>query len=801
MSGKFDTDAIKASTDIANVIGSYVSLKQDGKEFKGLCPFHSEKTPSFHVVPEKEFYHCFGCGTHGDVIDFITEHTGVSFQQACEALGAEKLPEGKPIQKLHKKERSDPYKGYSPKPTKEKLKVGVPVDLVNPKREGKIWKGAPPVAVHPYCLKDGTFYGYVLRLEIDGTKLTPQVRHTGQGWTFYPFKEPRPLYGLYTLNKFQDRQCLVVEGEKAADAIRRLVGDKMNVVTWAGGSNSVSKTDWTPLNGRKVILIPDRDNSGLQAVRDILKIIKPKYAKLVLPPESYTKGWDVADEAWSYDKEFFKWCKDNTVKNLPLEYDEKKPEPVEPKVVEESVAVEKLVGKHSIDSRLLAKALDGKMIFDTYLKQWFQFKNVWETVPEDVVKQFIMTAMDAQFSGGYQLSKFAGNYTMLQMRMAVISIDIDGVRPDNWLTNPHLLPMKNGVLNLETKELLPHNPNHFMNWCLPHNWEGASNYPEISKFLHSLAGGNKETVHILLCFLAAVLRGLSRSQKFLEIIGTPGTGKSTFIKLACELVGVANLTTTSMDQLQNNNFETANLFGKRLAIITDADKYGGSVEIFKAATGQDPLRFERKNQQQGQSFIFQGMIIVAANQPVQYRDQSTAMMRRRIPVHIDHRLSESERDPALSSKMTKELSGLIHDLVSMSEEEIENTLNDTDKKRGASHNRSFVETHILAEWLNECCVIDEDFEAKVGNIKKIGMKILNDEDWLYANYVAWAEGAGKKGHVALNTFRRSVCEILQEQGIKHSGQRRSDGAYIVGVRIRKEGDGTEPTMLTKDKIT
>ena len=104
MSGKFDTDAIKASTNIANVIGSYVSLKQDGKEFKGLCPFHSEKTPSFHVVPEKGFYHCFGCGTHGDVIDFITEHAGVSFQQACEALGAERLPEGKPIQKLPKKE-------------------------------------------------------------------------------------------------------------------------------------------------------------------------------------------------------------------------------------------------------------------------------------------------------------------------------------------------------------------------------------------------------------------------------------------------------------------------------------------------------------------------------------------------------------------------------------------------------------------------------------------------------------------------------------------------------------------------
>jgi len=469
--------------------------------------------------------------------------------------------------------------------------------------------------------------------------------------------------------------------------------------------------------------------------------------------------------------------------------------------VEESVGVGELVGKHSIDSRLLAKALEDKMIFDTYIKQWFQFKTVWEPTTEDVVKQFVLNAMDSQFSGGYQISKFAGNYSMLQMRLAVIAADIDGAQADNWLTDPHLLPMMNGVLNLETKELSPHKAKHYMNWCLPHEWKGASDYPVIAKFLHSLSGGNKDTVWTLLCFLAAVLRGLSRSQKFLEIIGTPGTGKSTFIKLACELVGVANLTTTSMDQLQNNNFETANLYGKRLAIITDADKYGGSVEIFKAATGHDPLRFERKNQQQGKSFIFQGMIIVAANQPVQYRDQSTAMMRRRIPVHIDHRLAESERDPELSEKMSEELPGLIFDLVSMSEKEIEAGLNDTEKKRGGSHNRSFVETHVLAEWLNDCCLVAEEYQAKVGNIKKEGLKVLNSGDWLYANYVAWAEGAGKKGHVALNTFRRSVCEILQEQGVKHESQRKSDGAYIKGIRIRIDLDGSEPTMLTDDKLT
>lgn len=97
MSGKFDADSIKASASIANVIGSYVELKQDGKEFKGLCPFHDDRSPSFHVVPEKGFYHCFGCGEHGDVIDFLVGHTGVDFRGACEALGGEVLPDSRPI--------------------------------------------------------------------------------------------------------------------------------------------------------------------------------------------------------------------------------------------------------------------------------------------------------------------------------------------------------------------------------------------------------------------------------------------------------------------------------------------------------------------------------------------------------------------------------------------------------------------------------------------------------------------------------------------------------------------------------
>lgn len=812
MSGKFDTGRLKESVDIANVVGSYVSLKQDGKEYKGLCPFHSDKTPSFHVAPEKGFYHCFGCGSHGDVIDFITEHCGVSFKEACETLGAEKLPEGKPIKKLPKKDRIDPYKSYTPKTPPSKLDAGSPVELVNPKREGKLWKGACPVSVHSYHTANGDLHGYVLRLEIDGQKLTPMVRYTDQGWTMYPFDDPRPLYGLESILKNPDRQTLVVEGEKAADALRRLVGDRVNVVSWCGGTNGVSKSDWKPLNGKSVVIIPDRDTPGLKAAHEIISKIKPESISYICPPKNYPKGWDVADRVWTHDKEFYDWCRKNKVNKLPEEYKESPQElppvqdanPAVPSAEEVPASAPEightLEGKHSIDGRIIAELFTDEVIYDAFQNQWYKYDKIWREVPGDYIKKVISKIMNSQFTEGYQISQLNGTCEMTRINLTMTTEDSED-ESSVWETATHLLPMQNGVLNLKTKELMKHDPKLYLDWILPHTWdEEKVEYPVTSKFLNSLAGGDSHKVQTLLCFLAAVLRGMSDSQKFLEIIGTPGTGKSTFIKLACELVGDANILTTSMEQLQNNKFETANLYGKRLAIITDADKYGGSVEVFKAATGKDPLRSEKKNKQQGRSFVYHGMFIVAANQPVQYRDQSTAMMRRRVPLHIDHRLDKKNSDPDLLEKLIKEIPGLIHDLVEMPVDYIESILTDENNKRAATDARSLCETNVVAEWLDDNVIIDPVVTTKIGNAQKDGQKILHSDEWLYANHVSWCDITGKKGHSALNTFKRTVGEILNKQNIPHEMLKRADGSHIKGIRIRLDIDRAEPTLIQKITI-
>ena len=77
---------LRDSIDLSRIISRKVKLQKRGNNFLGLCPFHNEKTPSFNVNDQEGFYHCFGCGAHGDVISFIRHFEGKSFIEALETI-------------------------------------------------------------------------------------------------------------------------------------------------------------------------------------------------------------------------------------------------------------------------------------------------------------------------------------------------------------------------------------------------------------------------------------------------------------------------------------------------------------------------------------------------------------------------------------------------------------------------------------------------------------------------------------------------------------------------------------------
>lgn len=323
----YDTDAIRQQNPLSEILPARhgITLKRNGREFAGLCPFHSEKTPSFQVYVGSggsQRYHCKGCQAEGDVIDFTMQWNNVDFAEACAILGGERDadPSARPAQIAVK--HFDHYAGFTygmPPANAPLIEAGKRTPKVrNPKDEQEEnrspeFKDYVPSMVFPYRTREGALIGYVIRQDLpNGRKNTPAIwwmEFEGwAGWCHGSYPEPRPLYGLDQLATNADWQVVVVEGEKAADALRRMLN--VCVVSWIGGAAAYDKADWSPLAGRHVILWGDADQQGEDAMIGCVRrdAWKPGIAELIhahgpaslrVAPWDKTKpkGWDAADAA------------------------------------------------------------------------------------------------------------------------------------------------------------------------------------------------------------------------------------------------------------------------------------------------------------------------------------------------------------------------------------------------------------------------------------------------------------------------------------------------------------------------
>ena len=102
-------DELRARVTLSSVISRTTKLQKAGHEWKACCPFHNEKTPSFTVSDQKGFYHCFGCGAHGDVISWMTDQRGLPFIDAVKELASEaglEMPAPDPARRARAEQRA-----------------------------------------------------------------------------------------------------------------------------------------------------------------------------------------------------------------------------------------------------------------------------------------------------------------------------------------------------------------------------------------------------------------------------------------------------------------------------------------------------------------------------------------------------------------------------------------------------------------------------------------------------------------------------------------------------------------------
>ena len=414
--------------------------------------------------------------------------------------------------------------------------------------------------------------------------------------------------------------------------------------------------------------------------------------------------------------------------------------------------------------------------FDAKSCGWYgRTVNIWQPIPETRARTAAEKAIEKlkpAFAAGY----LSGVLKFLESRLSL----------PKWESDRSLLPMLNGVLNLATGELIDYGARVF-NWQVPHAHDAAATCPTVTRWLHTVTNGDDDLKTFLMAWMRVVLTGGAHLHKYVEIVGPGGTGKSTFIRLCQLLVGNANSVSTDLKTLEASRFESAGLYGKRLAIVSDSARYGGEVATLKAITGGDPLRFEQKNIQAGESFVFAGVVMIAANEPIQSADYTSGLARRRIPIFFNKKVSEEEKlaAPDFESRLTAEIPGLLNLLLAIKPDEADNTIRYPGPSLARSKLAAELETNPLLAWMHERLIqCQPGQETAVGTLKTSG---------LYADYAAYCDEHGREP-VSTTRFSRLVVDNATSRGISTDKTRVSGSGERVlkRLRLRQASDPANP---------
>jgi putative DNA primase/helicase len=460
----------------------------------------------------------------------------------------------------------------------------------------------------------------------------------------------------------------------------------------------------------------------------------------------------------------------------------------------------------------LAAAWGGCLAFNLTTETFWQYgvdsPGLWTEQPEDLIRQTIGLALkETRVEHGAEV--VSGVYKLLRATLAV----------RKWREKSGVVPMRNGVLDIVSGELLPHSPDNRLCWQLPYAFDPAATCDPIQEWLAFTQGGDKQRVQLLRAYLKAVITGRVDLQRFIELVGGGGTGKSTFANLAIALVGLENCHVTELKRLETNRFETASLFGKRLVYITDSERYAGNVSVFKSLTGQDPLPFEQKYKQSKGSFTPNALVILATNEAIVSSDYTSGLERRRLTMPFTKAVEPSQRRDLLSissagitGELAEHLPGLLNWALSMPDTEMRDLVVNTAvsvPSLGQARAETLLASNPLAEWLDVSCVFLPGVRSRIGNADKQRITTTNSDgstsreayafvdQWLYPNYRQYCDRSNIKA-ISLRRFADLLIDLCQNQ-LKNNAVlkgRDRDGAFILGIALRNNGNNHLPCPIS-----
>jgi putative DNA primase/helicase len=524
-------------------------------------------------------------------------------------------------------------------------------------------------------------------------------------------------------------------------------------------------------DGRDIYIAFDRDSNS-QTVKRVQKS-RQKIARLFaqLGCETLSVKWD--EQYKGLDDFIFgvgQEALDSAIENA---------QDLTPKIEAEGEKKESIPSALEMSKKVFNDLFDNVIRFDASIKQYWRYdgKGKWVTCSNEYIFCEVRKYLEET------ISTFSPSYVR-----NVIEFAIGEILHEGWTEASNLLyiPFTNGVLEMATKQLLPHSPDYGFTWQLPRSYSAIdAKWDAIDKFLHSLCVGNQQLRDIAIAFCAAILTGRSDLQKFLYLFGSGANGKGAFMGLLSMLVGKENTHSTTMADLNGNQFEPANLKGKRLVVMTDEDKRVGGLSVFKSATGQDPIRYERKGKD-ASNFIFKGMFVIAANSPTFVGDSNYAIKRRKLDFPCLARIAESDRRD-LNPEFEADLTAFTTYLLSLSDEWVTATI------RGAGNVEAVKQLNwemtkredSIAAFYDEKLIIDPKGSIGCGA--------------LYSLYKSYCDDSSLKPK-SINNFTPSLLELCNDS-LKHSiaHQHTKTGKVIKGLRLKEIWDFECDTSITTDE--
>jgi hypothetical protein len=209
-------------------------------------------------------------------------------------------------------------------------------------------------------------------------------------------------------------------------------------------------------------------------------------------------------------------------------------------------------------ARACASAWRESLGFNMETESFWQYgadaNGLWTEQKATLIRETIGNALE-RTGVGFSAHMISGIISLLESMLVV----------RKWREKKGVTPMRNGVLDNVTLDLLPHSPTNYLRWQLPYDYNPLAACDPIREWLEFTQDWDADRVQLLRAYLRAIVMGRSDLQRFLEVVSTVGgSGKSTFCNLAIALVGIENVHITDSGRLEQSRFETSNFKGKRL---------------------------------------------------------------------------------------------------------------------------------------------------------------------------------------------------------------------------------------------